>query len=208
MPHPTPPHPTTPPVLQICSLLEVDGIRGDMVVNRAAKALVALEDRPEVTLDDVARVIALCLNHRCPRPRLHGPQPICLPVPRTCLSTPASTKLGHCDTLSLSTCSTIYVASCRMRKDPLDPIDNGTKVALAFRRVTNPKVRQGLIACNTACACTLPGCSKMNSSSRIARWWCTALMWCLWLHPTGSKGRGGGQEAGGAGGSSGGKGRA
>ena len=27
----------------------------------------------------------------------------------------------------------------RMRKDPLDPIDNGTKVALAFRRVTNPK---------------------------------------------------------------------
>ncbi len=27
-----------------------------------------------------------------------------------------------------------------MRKDPLDPIDNGTKVALAFRRVTNPKV--------------------------------------------------------------------
>jgi hypothetical protein len=32
---------------------------------------------------------------------------------------------------------------CRMRKDPLDPIDNGTKVALAFRRVTNPKVLQG-----------------------------------------------------------------
>jgi hypothetical protein len=30
-----------------------------------------------------------------------------------------------------------------MRKDPLDPIDNGTKVALAFRRVTNPKVLQG-----------------------------------------------------------------
>ena len=26
-----------------------------------------------------------------------------------------------------------------MRKDPLDPIDNGTKVALAFRRVTSPK---------------------------------------------------------------------
>ena len=28
---------------------------------------------------------------------------------------------------------------CRMRKDPLDPIDNGTKVMLAFRRLTNPK---------------------------------------------------------------------
>ena len=26
-----------------------------------------------------------------------------------------------------------------MRKDPLDPIDNGTKVALAFKRVMNPK---------------------------------------------------------------------
>ncbi len=26
---------------QICSLLDVDGIRGDMVVNRAARALVA-----------------------------------------------------------------------------------------------------------------------------------------------------------------------
>jgi magnesium chelatase subunit I len=44
----------------------VDGIRGDMVVNRAAKALVALESRAEVTLEDVARVIALCLNHRSP----------------------------------------------------------------------------------------------------------------------------------------------
>lgn len=77
-------------ISEICSLLDVDGIRGDMVVNRAAKALVAFEGREEVTLDDVARVIALCLNHR-------------------------------------------------MRKDPLDPIDNGTKVALAFRRVTNPK---------------------------------------------------------------------
>ncbi len=36
-----------------------------MVVNRAARALVALESRTEVTLEDVAKVIALCLNHRC-----------------------------------------------------------------------------------------------------------------------------------------------
>lgn len=55
---------------QICSLLDVDGIRGDMVVNRAAKALVAFEGRDEVTLDDVARVIALCLNHRWAAPML------------------------------------------------------------------------------------------------------------------------------------------
>lgn len=26
----------------------------------------------------------------------------------------------------------------RLRKDPLDPIDGGTKVALAYRRVTDP----------------------------------------------------------------------
>lgn len=77
-------------ISEICSLLNVDGIRGDMVVNRAARALVAYEGRREVNIEDVARVIGLCLNHR-------------------------------------------------MRKDPLDPIDNGTKVALAFRRVTNPK---------------------------------------------------------------------
>lgn len=32
-----------------------------------------------------------------------------------------------------------------MRKDPLDPIDNGTKVALAFRRVTNPKASLNLV---------------------------------------------------------------
>jgi hypothetical protein len=36
--------------------------------------------------------------------------------------------------------SSTGAAVCRMRKDPLDPIDNGTKVVLAFRRVTNPKV--------------------------------------------------------------------
>ena len=32
------------------------------------------------------------------------------------------------------------LAPCRrMRKDPLDPIDNGTKVGVAFRRLTDPK---------------------------------------------------------------------
>lgn len=81
---------TAPRAPQICSLLEVDGIRGDMVVNRAAKALVALEDRPEVTLDDVARVIALCLNHRCvPQHMRPWLIPIRWHVSRTCSSTPA-----------------------------------------------------------------------------------------------------------------------
>ena len=76
-------------ISKICSLLDVDGIRGDIVTNKAARALVALEGRDEVTIEDVRRVIGFCLNHR-------------------------------------------------LRKDVLDAIDGGVKVALAFRRVTNP----------------------------------------------------------------------
>ena len=77
-------------ISKICSLLDVDGIRGDIVTNKAARALVALEGRAEVTNDDVRRVIGMCLNHR-------------------------------------------------LRKDVLDSIDGGYKVALAFRRVTSPE---------------------------------------------------------------------
>lgn len=31
---------------------------------------------------------------------------------------------------------------CRLRKDPLDPIDNGTKVAMLFKRLTDPEVQR------------------------------------------------------------------
>ncbi|MEL6602706.1 MAG: magnesium chelatase ATPase subunit I [Cyanobacteria bacterium J06614_10] len=51
-------------ISQVCSELDVDGLRGDIVSNRAAKALAAYEGRTEVTLDDIQRVIALCLRHR------------------------------------------------------------------------------------------------------------------------------------------------
>jgi len=34
------------------------------VTNRAAKALAAFEGRTEVTVDDIYRVIPLCLRHR------------------------------------------------------------------------------------------------------------------------------------------------
>ncbi|MEO1349834.1 MAG: magnesium chelatase ATPase subunit I [Cyanobacteria bacterium J06635_15] len=51
-------------ISQVCSELDVDGLRGDIVTNRAAKAIAAYEDRTEVTLDDIRRVIALCLRHR------------------------------------------------------------------------------------------------------------------------------------------------
>jgi len=50
-------------------LWKAQGIRGDIVSNRAAKALAAFEGRTEVAIDDVYRVIPLCLRHRLPRTR-------------------------------------------------------------------------------------------------------------------------------------------
>jgi magnesium chelatase subunit I len=73
-------------ISQVCSELDVDGLRGDIVTNRAAKALAALEGRTEVTVDDIRRVITLCLRHR-------------------------------------------------LRKDPLESIDSGYKVAKVFNQV-------------------------------------------------------------------------
>lgn len=51
-------------ISQICSELNVDGLRGDIVTNRAAKALAAFEQRTTVTPQDIYRVIPLCLRHR------------------------------------------------------------------------------------------------------------------------------------------------
>ena len=54
-------------ISQICSELEIEGLRGDIVSTRAAKAIAAFENRTEVTLDDIKRTITLCLRHRCRR---------------------------------------------------------------------------------------------------------------------------------------------
>jgi len=51
-------------ISEICSLLNVDGLRGDIVTNRAAKALAVFEGRTKVTQNDIFRVIPLCLRHR------------------------------------------------------------------------------------------------------------------------------------------------
>lgn len=66
-------------ISQICGILDVDGLRGDIVTNRAAKAFAAYQNKDEVEIDDVKKVITLCLRHR-------------------------------------------------LRKDPLETIDSGTKV--------------------------------------------------------------------------------
>lgn len=51
-------------ISKVCSLLDVDGLRGDIVTNRAAKAYAAYENRTKVTTDDIEKVITLCLRHR------------------------------------------------------------------------------------------------------------------------------------------------
>lgn len=51
-------------ISEVCSELDVDGLRGDIVTNRAAKALTSFEGRTEVTVDDIRRVMTLCLRHR------------------------------------------------------------------------------------------------------------------------------------------------
>jgi magnesium chelatase subunit I len=73
-------------ISQVCGTLNVDGLRGDIVTNRAAKAYAAYNGRDEVTVDDIEKVIVLCLRHR-------------------------------------------------LRKDPLESIDSGTKVKTVFEEV-------------------------------------------------------------------------
>lgn len=51
-------------ISRICAELDVDGLRGDIVTNRAAKALAALGGRYEVTPKDILTIIPLCLRHR------------------------------------------------------------------------------------------------------------------------------------------------
>ncbi|KAG2615055.1 magnesium-chelatase subunit ChlI, chloroplastic-like [Panicum virgatum] len=51
-------------ISKVCSELNVDGLRGDIVTNRAAKALASLKGRDKVTVEDIATVIPNCLRHR------------------------------------------------------------------------------------------------------------------------------------------------
>jgi len=51
-------------ISKICSELKVDGLRGDIVTSRAAKALCAFEGRTKVTQEDIFRIISLTLSHR------------------------------------------------------------------------------------------------------------------------------------------------
>jgi len=73
-------------ISEVCSKLDVDGLRGDIVTNRAAKAYAAYNGRTEVTIQDIEKIITLCLRHR-------------------------------------------------LRKDPLETIDSGSKVDKVFKEI-------------------------------------------------------------------------
>ena len=51
-------------ISEVCSQLDVDGLRGDIVTNRAAKAHAAYNGRDNVTIEDISSIITLCLRHR------------------------------------------------------------------------------------------------------------------------------------------------
>jgi len=51
-------------ISEVCSQLDVDGLRGDIVTNRAAKAFAAYNGRTKVTVEDISKIITLCLRHR------------------------------------------------------------------------------------------------------------------------------------------------
>ena len=73
-------------ISEVCSILDVDGLRGDIVTNRAAKAYAAYNGRDKVTIKDIEKIITLCLRHR-------------------------------------------------LRKDPLEAIDSGSKVDKVFKEI-------------------------------------------------------------------------
>jgi magnesium chelatase subunit I len=50
-------------ISEVCSRLDVDGLRGDIVTNRC-KAYAAYNNRDKVTVDDIGQIITLCLRHR------------------------------------------------------------------------------------------------------------------------------------------------
>nr|YP_010835384.1 Mg chelatase subunit e [Cryptomonas gyropyrenoidosa]WFQ83059.1 Mg chelatase subunit e [Cryptomonas gyropyrenoidosa] len=51
-------------ISKVCSELDVDGLRGDIVTNRASKAYAAYNGRTEVLSTDIKAIISMCLRHR------------------------------------------------------------------------------------------------------------------------------------------------
>jgi magnesium chelatase subunit I len=51
-------------ISEVCGELDIDGLRGDIVLTRAAKALAAFENCEKVKVQHIYEVVKLCLRHR------------------------------------------------------------------------------------------------------------------------------------------------
>jgi magnesium chelatase subunit D len=60
-------------IAHVCATFDVDGLRADLVVARAAVALAAWEARTEVTAEDIKIAARLALPHRCRRNPFDAP---------------------------------------------------------------------------------------------------------------------------------------
>ncbi|MCA1688363.1 MAG: putative cobaltochelatase [Actinobacteria bacterium] len=67
------PEETLHKIAVLCTQLGVDGLRGDLVTAKAARALAAWEERGVVATEDVRRAALLALSHRRRRSPFEGP---------------------------------------------------------------------------------------------------------------------------------------
>ena len=61
-------------IARLCAEHEVDGLRADIVIYKAAQTLAAYEGRTSVTPDDVLRVAEMALLHRMRRQPFDDPE--------------------------------------------------------------------------------------------------------------------------------------
>ena len=54
-------------IAQLCTVLKIEGHRGELTITRAGRALAAFEGRRKVTVEDVHRVSSMALRHRLRR---------------------------------------------------------------------------------------------------------------------------------------------
>ena len=50
-------------IAKLCSELKIDGLRGDIIINRARKAFIAFNNHIN-RIESVRRITLLCLDHR------------------------------------------------------------------------------------------------------------------------------------------------
>jgi magnesium chelatase subunit D len=62
-------------IAELCASAGVDGLRGDLVIHKAAMALAAYAGRTQVTAEDVQEAASLALSHRRRRRPFEPPQP-------------------------------------------------------------------------------------------------------------------------------------